>query len=323
MAILAHLLRISDVINTLKKGNIMKLNKILWAFDGSEESENALEIAAYLARLYKSGITGLFVNVIEYPFIFYYPYYEEFVMEKASTKDKKFRKKFRSVDEALTKKKIKFNSRIVSGNPEDMVLSVSDKGNFDLIVMGVTGRNFIDRMVLGSTTLRVLRKSKIPVLAVKAKSKEKDISIKKILVPVDLSDKLDVNLKYILEFAENNNCHITILSIVSGIDHTDVLAPSLVNELIRGAENELNKLVDKASKNSGKRTNSTKNLRVKTRVLYSYNVPWRITDYARKNNFDLIAINSHGKSMVRRLFLGSVAEQVVRSSNCNVLIIKP
>ena len=301
----------------------MQLKKILWAFDGSDESENALKYAAYLAKFYDSTITGLYVNVIEYPFIFYYPYYEEFIMEKASTKEKEFRKKFRSITGDLTKRKIKFSSRIISGNPEDRIVHISSKDNFDLIVMGVTGRNFIDRMVLGSTTHRVLRKSKIPVLAVKTKNKKQDISIKKILIPVDLSDKLDLNLKYILEFTEKISCHITVLYIVSGIDRTDVLAPSLIDQLVGGAEKELNKLINKASKNTGKRPQSRENLTIKTKVLYSPNVPFRIAEYARNNKFDLIAINSHGKKMLRRLFLGSVAEQVIRSSNCNVLVLKP
>ncbi|MGI9533410.1 MAG: universal stress protein [Thermodesulfobacteriota bacterium] len=301
----------------------MKLKKILWAFDGSDESKNALKYAVNLARMYNSAIKGLYVNLIEYPFIFYYPYYEEFVMEKAGSKEKEFRKKFKSITEDLTKKKIEFNSRIVSGYPEDKILSISSKENSDLIVMGVTGRNFIDRMVIGSTTLRVLRKSKIPVLAVKSKRKDKDIKFNKLLIPIDLSDKLDLNLMYSLEIADRNSCQITVLYIVSGIDHSDVLAPSLINELMSGAEKELKKAVNNTLKKTDKSEETAGNIKIKTKVLFSYNVPLEIADYARKNKFDLISINSHKKNMLKRLFLGSVAEQVIRYSNCNVLIIKP
>ena len=140
---------------------------------------------------------------------------------------------------------------------------------------------------------------------------------------MDLSDKLDSNLKYTLEFAKNNKCQITVLYVVSGLDHSDVLAPSLIVELMTGAEKELKKLLNKKLKQNGTSTDTGGNIQIKTKVLFSYNVPREIADYARKNKFDLIAINSHKKNIMKRLFLGSVAEQVIRISNCNILTLKP
>jgi nucleotide-binding universal stress UspA family protein len=47
-----------------------------------------------------------------------------------------------------------------------------------------------------------------------------------------------------------------------------------------------------------------------------------ITDYARRQQADLIVIPSHGYHGVKRLFLGSVAERVIRHAACNVLVIR-
>ena len=44
---------------------------------------------------------------------------------------------------------------------------------------------------------------------------------------------------------------------------------------------------------------------------------------ARERKVDLIVIGSHGRTGVSRLILGSVAEHVVRSAPCAVLIIRP
>jgi len=47
-----------------------------------------------------------------------------------------------------------------------------------------------------------------------------------------------------------------------------------------------------------------------------------ITDYARRQRADLIVIPSHGYHGVKRLFLGSVAERVIRHASCDVLVIR-
>lgn len=47
-----------------------------------------------------------------------------------------------------------------------------------------------------------------------------------------------------------------------------------------------------------------------------------ITDYARRQGADLIVIPSHGYQGVKRLFLGSVAERVIRHAPCRVLVVR-
>jgi len=47
-----------------------------------------------------------------------------------------------------------------------------------------------------------------------------------------------------------------------------------------------------------------------------------ITDLARDEKADLIVIPSHGYDGVKRLVLGSVAERVLRHSNCPVLVLR-
>jgi universal stress protein A len=47
-----------------------------------------------------------------------------------------------------------------------------------------------------------------------------------------------------------------------------------------------------------------------------------ITDYAAVQQFDLIAIGTHGRTGLSRFFLGSVAEKVVRTAPCPVLAVR-
>lgn len=47
-----------------------------------------------------------------------------------------------------------------------------------------------------------------------------------------------------------------------------------------------------------------------------------ITDVARTYGADLIAMTTHGRSGLRRALLGSVADEVVRTAPCPVLLVK-
>ena len=47
-----------------------------------------------------------------------------------------------------------------------------------------------------------------------------------------------------------------------------------------------------------------------------------IIDYANGNEIDLIVMGTHGRTGLTRLLMGSVAEAVVRSSECPVLTLK-
>lgn len=47
-----------------------------------------------------------------------------------------------------------------------------------------------------------------------------------------------------------------------------------------------------------------------------------IVDYANRMQADLILLPSHGRTGIRRLLLGSVAERVVRMAHCPVLVLR-
>ncbi len=48
-----------------------------------------------------------------------------------------------------------------------------------------------------------------------------------------------------------------------------------------------------------------------------------IVSYAEENKFDLVALATHGRSGLKRLVFGSVADYVVRKSGLPILLIKP
>ena len=49
---------------------------------------------------------------------------------------------------------------------------------------------------------------------------------------------------------------------------------------------------------------------------------YRIADYTKQLEADLIVMPSHGRTGLKRLLIGSVAERVIRLSHCPVLILR-
>ena len=58
-------------------------------------------------------------------------------------------------------------------------------------------------------------------------------------------------------------------------------------------------------------------------VLVSRSAAATIIDYAKRRHVDLIVVGTHGRGPVAHLFMGSGAEQVVRSAPCPVLVVRP
>lgn len=48
-----------------------------------------------------------------------------------------------------------------------------------------------------------------------------------------------------------------------------------------------------------------------------------IVRYARENEIDLIVVGTHGRTGLRHVLLGSVAERVVQKAGCPVLTVRP
>lgn len=58
-------------------------------------------------------------------------------------------------------------------------------------------------------------------------------------------------------------------------------------------------------------------------VRASSDVAHAIVDYAKAAHVDVIVVGTHGRGPVSRFMMGSVAEKVVRTAPCPVLVVRP
>jgi nucleotide-binding universal stress UspA family protein len=144
--------------------------RILCGVDFSECSMSALRYASSLAEESRARLTV--VHVIELA----PPAYDPLVgppidlpgyrqaCETAS------RERLRNVIPAAVRRSTDIEELIVCGKPHHEVLRIAEDRRSDLIVLGVHGRNVVDRMLFGSTVEPVVRRAHCPVLTVRAET---------------------------------------------------------------------------------------------------------------------------------------------------------
>jgi nucleotide-binding universal stress UspA family protein len=59
---------------------------------------------------------------------------------------------------------------------------------------------------------------------------------------------------------------------------------------------------------------------VDMRVVHAGSVPRAVLDAAKQVEADLIAVGTAARTPLTRMFMGSVADKIVRSATCNVLV---
>ena len=283
----------------------------MWASDGSKDSMDALTYAETIARPLDSEIIGLYVipDYFEVRAVDEFPSRElDLLADWIKEKETKGSDRFNQIAEELNTKGLRFRTLITQGVPYLKIIEAGEDEKADLIVLA-RGRAE-ERSLLGATALKVLRRSRIPVLIVRRDTPPKPV--KRILVPTDLYNIMSRDLQIALTLARDLKAEIYSLHIVATGEGK--YPPKLI-ELMRGdAYNKLTEQVEEAKLED----------RVETAVETSRNAWIGIINYAREKNIDLIIMNTYGGYKFRREdFIGSVAERVAQESPCPVITVKP
>lgn len=121
---------------------------ILLGYDGSDDAEKASTLAASLAQRYDATIVVC----------------HAFGHTPLTAKPSEVRRVINPVVERLTKLGITTLVSIPDTVPAQGILDAAEEHHADLIVMGSRGRGTFANLLLGSTSERVLRYAKVPVL---------------------------------------------------------------------------------------------------------------------------------------------------------------
>jgi nucleotide-binding universal stress UspA family protein len=100
---------------------------------------------------------------------------------------------------------------ILKGDPVNTILKMAKDLNFDLIIMGTQGSSAVMEVFLGSTTVAVMKKSLVPVLAIPPDAKYQ--SIKKIVFAIDSSGFSQDIFEPLRKISEIYHAHIYVFHV--------------------------------------------------------------------------------------------------------------
>jgi nucleotide-binding universal stress UspA family protein len=143
--------------------------------------------------------------------------------------------------------------------------------------------------------------------------------IKRILVPIDLSENSLVPLDQAVDLAKRYEAEVFLVHVIEPVYFTGAFAgeiPVVMAEVRDAQERQANAVLDKVVQRLRKEA-------VPCRALITDGSPYLgIVEAARQNKADVIVMATHGRTGVSHLFLGSVAERVVRTADCPVLTVR-
>ncbi len=140
------------------------------------------------------------------------------------------------------------------------------------------------------------------------------LTIKKILFPTDYSRCADQAFGVAVQFALRFKAELHLLH--AHVPHES--DPQPLSQIRQGKGEEL---LSESMKDVIAQTQAS-GLSIVGSVVRDIAVGPVILDYVKENDIDLVVMGTHGRRGLGHLFLGSVAEEVVRFSTCPVLTIK-
>jgi nucleotide-binding universal stress UspA family protein len=218
--------------------------------------------------------------------------------------------------------------KYVRGRPSEVLPSLAEPENAQLVVMATHGRGPLMRAGLGSVADQVVRKGTVPVLLIRPDEDSPEIELEpsppllRVLVPLDGSELAEMALQRTLLGAPSERVDLTLLRVVSfpppstlpggglslGMDKEIVQAEHAASQ--RYLEGVAERLVPWG-------------WTVTTKVIEDRSPSVGIIDYAYANRVQLIAMATHGRGGAQRLLLGSVADKVIRGAPAPVLVFHP
>lgn len=196
------------------------------------------------------------------------------------------------------------------GDPAAEILTAVEELRPSLVAMSSHGRSGVTRWLRGSVAERVLRNSQAPVLLVTARmgGAPPDARLRRVLVPLDGTERAAQVLPLVEDFARLHEAEVILARIEwEGLSRpllAAVLSPEKVVETIRPWREQLAQHgVDVRS------------------IAAQGDSASQILDLAEREDVDLIAMTSHGRTGLTRLVEGSVSEKVLRHCRRPLLVV--
>lgn len=279
------------------------LRTLLACTDESPASQGAIRAALDLGRA--CGARVALLNVMEIiPFMEYgqsdllgFP--PPFLQDFQAWREKAVRAHLQKWEETAAQEGVELKGHLRVGSPVFAeILAAAAEVQPELIIMGRRGRSGLERLLVGSVTARVIGHTPGMVLVV---PRDVGLAFQRLLLAYDGSPAGQAAAEAALEIARNTGGALTMVT-VAHEDLDSAKAGNLAAEMTAEARRRGVELVALTPKGRPDKA---------------------IVQVATDREPHLIIMGSHGRTGLKRLFLGSVAERVIGETACPVLVVKP
>lgn len=283
----------------------------LVALDFSPASQPLQECLKDLVHLGVSEVTLAYVIDMGYPggsAIAHQEYYTE---------------KLEQLQAQLTTEGLRVHTKLATGYPPVELLNQAKHAGADMIVVGSRGHNVAQELLLGSVASEVLERATIPVLLIRinlawdmqAESHYCELACtdlrRHLLYVTDFSATAERAFSYLEGLAKRGVEQITLLHVQDKARIERHLAERL--EEFNQIDHERMEVLRQRLLTQGVKT-------INIEILYGSPAD-QILDHIDGGDYSMVVMGSQGRSLMSRIFLGSVSHRVVREATIPVLVI--
>ncbi|HBX53341.1 MAG: hypothetical protein A2275_10425 [Bacteroidetes bacterium RIFOXYA12_FULL_35_11] len=275
-----------------------RTNNILVPIDFSEQSLIALDQSYNIAKISESEITLLNVLTVHGPM------WSLFSENEKDDIEQRLSSRLNNLGEEITNQSgIKVNIIIKKGKVVDTILETAREINSRFIIMGTTPSNDIKKKVVGTIASRILKEATCPVITIKGKHHRNGCET--ILLPLDLSKQTKQKINLAIWLGKHFKSTIHAVTITASNDFF------VLNDI----ESQLKKVKEKIE---------TQGVKCTIRVLAlnhggNENFCKALLSYGQETLADLIMIMTQQEFEVKDFFIGTLASEIINSSDIPVL----
>ena len=273
------------------------MNRILVPTDFSEQAENALKVAAMLAKKHNAEIYLL--HMMEIPMQQIDPGASVSDVPEALFFMKLAHKRFEDLIESDYLEGITVRETVKADITFNEIKDSCKEYDIDLIVMGSHGASGLKEMFIGSNAEKVVRSSDVPVLVIK--NEHNSFNIRDFVFASDFKNDNKKTYEQAVKFAKMTDAKIHLLLVNTANNFiTTHDSRTRINDFISGQTFE----------------NYTINVHNDTSVEQG------ILNFSAEIDADLIGISTHGRQGIAHFFNSSISEDLVNHAERPVITFK-
>lgn len=275
---------------------LIDMKKIIAPIDFSVTAENAAIFAGKLAAFYGAELWLYHTYLITIPVSsFGYPFITSAEMNNAAEHElEEYKARILDAVKSNITIHIKAENNTLSEGLMDLCKDIKP----DLVVMGLSGKNALTRLVVGSNTIRAIQQLDYPILVIPPKAEFNPV--RKMLFACDYEEMLDLTpIEPLIGMVKDFNADLVVLNLIfSNVGAT--------NEKLEEGRYIVEYLKD---------------LKPTYRTILTEDVVDGINEFAEKEKADWIAIIPRKHSLAEQLFKRSTTKDLIHHIQIPVLCI--